>query len=160
MKFRHKINKFRKAILIIPVIFCLTGCSFFSNEKIKITAEHFTEMMEDEDYTIIDKTEEYKDNPEVLNVIVANNGYMQMEYYEFSSMNMTKAFYDEATQKLKNSSSSYEESYSEDNRNVVFKLDDNKNYYQVSVVETSLIYAKVDLGQKLNTQSMFSYLKY
>ena len=160
MKYRHRLNRIKTAFLVIAVTFCLTGCSIFSSEKIKITAENFTEMMESEEYTIINKTDEYKDNPEVLNVIIANNGYMQMEYYEFSSMNMTKAFYDEATQELKKNNDGYEESYSEDNRNVTFKLDDNKYFYQVSVVETSLIYAKVDLGQKMNTQSMFSYLKY
>lgn len=155
------LKKFFKNFFVFSFLLVfMTGCSFFSSEKIKITAEHFTEMMESEDYTIINKTEEFKDNPEVLNVIIANNGYMQVEYYEFSSMNMTKAFYDEATQELKNTNEGYEESYSEDNRNVTFKLDDNKYYYQVSVVETSLIYAKVDLGQKMNTQSMFSYLKY
>lgn len=150
----------QNSLIIVLMLMFLTGCSMFSNEKVKITAENFTEMMENEEYTIINKTDEYKDNPEVLNVIIANNGYMQVEYYEFSSMNMTKAFYDKATKELKNTNDGYEESYSEDNRNVTFKLDDNKYYYQVSVVETSLIYAKVDLGQKMNTQSMFSYLKY
>lgn len=150
----------KKISLIFCFLVCLTGCSFGSPEKIKITAENFAEQMEAKDFTIINRTDEYKDNPQVNNVVIANNGYMQIEYYDLTTMNMTKAFYDEATQELKNNNDDYEESYSEDNRCVTFKLDDNKQYYQVSVVETSLIYAKVDLGQKMNAQSMFSYLNY
>lgn len=144
------------SIILLTSILLVTGCS---NKK-SISADEFKQKLEEKQYTIIDRTDNFNDGTKVYSATNPNNSH-QIVFYEFSNNDTAINFYDQ-------NKSSFEESkgsgYNDSSISLAnyskYTLETSNEYKVISRIDNTLIIFNVNKSEKAAVKKVIEELGY
>ena len=147
----------KKLVLaLVAASLMLVGCG----NKESITASTFTSTMEEKGFEVADVAEQYEDE-EIKNVVIAMNEDYQVEFYVFSTEDRASAVFagNKDTIESLSSGNSVNTSVSMGNF-ATYSLTTSENYYIVSRIGNTVMYANVGVAHKDAVSSIISEFGY
>lgn len=149
----------QKLILVLAVALtvclALVGCS----EKTALSADAFSEAMEEEGFTVVDVSDTTEGDAE--KVLVAVGDEYQIEYFSFEDEELAEAVFETNREIVedKDFSSSSHVSKSGPNYNY-FSLTGDGEFFIVAQVEDTMIYCNADKDCKEEVEELLEELGY
>lgn len=155
-----KVKKYLLCSLVfIFTIVLATGCT----KKEALSPQQFSEVMENQKFTVTEVTDNYTEISDIERVFVAINqeGTIKIEYYQFNSKDKSKEFFEKTENKFRDSDSkkSQYQTTSFGNYNF-YSLTTDESYKFVSRIDKTVILTDSDRGHKERIKEIISKLKY
>ena len=147
-------KKFIKLLVILPVIFILTGCG---KDKTIIKSNDMSKKMGELGFLVSDGTEMFEDE-EILKVLSFNNGKYQMEYHEYKteekakeSYNGNKNYFDLENKKGKETKKDNYDKYVQETK---------EEYHSLTRVGNTFLYVSASIEYKDEIEKVLKELNY
>lgn len=143
-------------ILFLILIVLLSGCK---SSKTPISAQDFKTTMEEHQFVTGDATQQY--NGQVEEVIIANNGHYQLEFFVMPSEDSARISFNtnKSNFETKKVGQSSQKSASLGNYDYYY-MSSNDIYYIVSRIDNTFLYGTVSKEYKGEVQSLLKELGY
>lgn len=146
----------------ILISILLTGCNI-GKDKDSITSDEFCSKMQDENYTIVDSSDQFSSVDGVNNVYIAiapNYSY-QIEFYELTSDSQAKESYKKNKDTFENLKTSVSANTEVELANYSkYTLVSNGKYMVISRIDNTFIYVNVSSEYKDDIDNILSDLGY
>lgn len=148
-------------VLALVILLSAASCSLLKN-KDPISANDFTEAMEDEDFIVEDCTDQFEGETGVDKVLVAGTKDYQIEFFEVETVAQAKDAFAQ-------NKASFEEEYggtgaSKSEVNIAnyskFVMTTDEHYCVVSRIDNTFVYLKVDPEYKDEIKELLEEIGY
>lgn len=155
------IKKLTAWTLILVILLSAASCSLLK-KKDPISADDFTEAMEDEDFIVEDCTDQFEGEDGVDKVLVAGTDDYQIEFFEVDTVEQAKDAYAQ-------NKASFEEEYggtgaSKSEVNIAnyskFVMTTGEHYCVISRIDNTFVYLKVDPEYKDEVKDLLESIGY
>ena len=141
-----------KKIIIICLLLLTLGCS-----KKSIDSSKFKSIMRDNGYYVISVKDQFEGYAYIEIALLARKDSVNIEYYQMSDTDNTKAFYDYNKDVIEAYKTSFDE-YKELDNKVVLSTDEA--YKLISCINNTCIYVDTDIKNKAEVNSIIKKLGY
>ncbi len=157
------LQKLAAGVIILVILFSAASCGMFKDKE-SISADDFTEAMEDEDFTVEDSTEQFADEEVVEKCLIAYNDDYQIEFYVLESDR-------EAVRAFSHNKDDFESTYgssgsarSKSEVNIAnyskFAMTTGEGFFVVSRIDNTMIYLEVDKEFKDEVKDILESIGY
>lgn len=144
--------------IILTSILFISGCS--SNDKKVLSTDSFKEIAKNNDLSIMDSSEQYKDDEKVNNVLIAYNAMLQLEFYEMKDDEYAKDMFESNKQTFseKKENTSSESSEKEDDYES-YSLITTDEFLYVERRNNIILYLNVPVEAYNDAREVIEYFK-
>jgi len=149
-----------KLFLLFIFVSCLVGCAS-NEEKIVINAEKFSDVLVNNGFAVVDKTDSYKSESYILSAVSGTYGNVEISFFEYSNSDNAEKILEGHIETFNLRKSTGAATDNQVGKNFHKYILISNNYYMRSVrVGNTLVFCNTQLANKEIVEKIFESIDY